>query len=182
MYKIECKPLTVDRKNQIASLEIPPLGRPLRIILAAGGAYIFYYGTSIGVPDAVKGIAVLFAAIGIAAVLLAIFSQKLIEIRYFIKLFKEGRFPSEVKAGEGGIALTYKTIDKNTSESVEKERYFFYSQTGKTEDHGKFFKLWLTPDSADGKDGGFFVYIFKEDFEGSPEAFLLFIESKKPMQ
>ena len=180
MYKIVCKLLTPERKKIIASLDVVAIGKPLRMVLAVGGAYIFYYGTNPNTPETVQGAAVLFSVVGIAMVLFAIFSQILKEMKYFAGAKKEGCFPDEVKAGKGGISIIYKKTDRKIKEQAEKEQYYFYPQVENIEEHEKFLKLCLSGDENRKSGLSHFVYIFKEDFEkGNPEAFISFINTKK---
>jgi len=161
IFEIECGPLTPGRRALLAPNEVAVVGRPLRLVLAAGGAYIFYYGTSPDVPVMVQSAANLFIIVGVAAILLAIFAQKLVETRYFSKALKEGCFPASVSVGQGGIYV------RRAAES-----FFSFAEIGNIEEQAAYFKISLPSEGASG------IYIFKEDFEqGEPEAFLSFIES-----
>ena len=177
MFKIVCKELTPARKRILAEREVPIFGKPLRAVIAVGGAWIFFYGTSFDVPTMVQGAAYIFTAVGIAAVLFAIFAQKLIEINWFAKAARKGCFPAEVSVGEGGVFVRRRE-KKGASgtpgvTSVNAERFFVFAEVGRIEDYGDCFKINLSGGSA-------YVYLFKEDFgKGDPEAFKSFIASKK---
>jgi len=161
MFEIQCKILTPDRKRIIAEHEVVSINKPLRAVIAVGGVWIFYYGTSGEEPESVRYMAVVFAAIGLAAVLFAIFSQKLIETNYFRKAAKQGWFPESLKAGKGGIF-------------VDEKRFFSYAEVGGVADYGDCYKIIFLRPGAPG------VFIFKEDFgKGDPEAFKSFITEKK---
>jgi len=177
MFEIECKELTPGRKRVIAEWEVVPFNKPLRAVIAVGGAWIFFYGTSFDVPTMVQSVAFLFAAVGIAAVLFAIFVQKLIEMNFFSKAAKKGFFPAGVTVGEGGVFVRRreKKGAENTSgvTSVNAVKFYAFAEVGKINDYGDCFKLNL----AGGTAGAF---LFKEDFgKGDPEAFGSFIASKK---
>ena len=152
------------------------MSKPLRGVIAVGGVWIFYYGTSFDVPEGVKGVAFVFAAIGIAAVLYAIFSQKISETLFFYKAAKRGSFPAGVSAGKGGLFIR-RAKAKGSKEtpgvtSVNAERFFAFAEIKGIEDHGDYYKIIL-PGEITG------VFIFKEDFgKGDPEAFKDFISER----
>ena len=165
MFKIKCSPLTPARKKLLHTDDAVSINRPLRIVLAVGGAYIFYYGTKPDVPVMFQTVANIFVVIGIAAVLLAIFSQKLIEIRYFSYTLKKGCFPLSVSIGEGGMFI---------ERGANAERFVAFAQIGRLEEKEAYFKISLLYGDEPG------IYIFKEDFEqGDPDDFASFIASKK---
>ena len=175
-YEITCKELTPERKRILAEREVVTVSKPLRGVIAVGGAWIFYYGTSFDVPVAVQGIAHIFTAIGIAVILLAIFSQKLLEIRYFHNSAKKGSFPASVSVGKGGVFVkrrdTKKTNSASGVTSVNAERFFAFPEVGDVEDYGSYFKMNLK-----GKAAG--IFLFKEDFgKGDPEAFVDYITDR----
>ena len=170
MFEIVCKELTKERKRIIAVHQVATLNKALRGVMAVGGVWIFYYGTSFDVPDGVESVAIAFAIVGITATLLAIFSQKLIEISFFSKAIKIGCFPKEVSVGEGGVFIRRRPA-KNDSDtpgvtSVNAERFFTFFDIKNVDDFGDYFKMRL----PEGHPG---VFLFKEDFEkGDPEAFI----------
>ncbi|MDR3364667.1 MAG: hypothetical protein LBS91_06970 [Clostridiales Family XIII bacterium] len=167
MFEIVCKELTPARKKELAGNEVSPIGKPFRLVLAVGGAYLFYYGTSGEAPSGFQSAATAFVVIGIAAVLLAIFSQKIIEGRYFAKATKAGCFPVGVTADDAGVAISH-------AGNVGTHRTFSFSEIGKVEEVGTYFRLGLLRGEAPG------VFLYKEDFaQGEPEAFASFIASKK---
>ena len=169
MFEIKCEPLTPGRRTLLAPHEVAVVGRPLRLVFAAGGAYIFYYGTRLDVPETVQSIANVFVVVGIAAVLLAIFSQKLVEMRYFSKALKSGCFPDSVSVDEGGM-----TVRRKNTGRISAERLYPFTEIGRIEEHETYFKISLPHAATPG------IFIFKEDFElGEPEAFQSFIASKK---
>jgi len=178
MFEIICKELTSSRKNILSDLEVITFSKPMRGVMGVGGVWIFYSATSLDLPLGVKGIAGVFAAAGIAAVLMAIFAQKLIEISYFSKAAKKGCFPASVSVGEGGVFIrrrdTKKEAKKTEVTSVNAERFFAYAEVGKIEEYNDYFKMnFLRADTAG-------VFLFKEDFgKGDPEAFKMYINSKK---
>ena len=147
--------------------------------MAVGGAWIFYHGTSGDVPDSVKNMAVLFTVVGILLMLLAIFLQKLIEIRYFSKALKSGWFPAGVSVGKGGVFVrrrkTKKDAENTGVTSVNEEKFFAYAEIGDIEEVGEYYyKVCFLRNDAPG------VFLFKKDFgEGDPEAFKAFIDSKR---
>jgi len=177
MFEIVCKELTPARKRILAEREVPIFGKPLRAVVAVGGVWIFYYGTSFDVPAIVQGIAFIFTVVGIAAVLFAIFAQKLMEMNFFARAAKKGCFPAGVSVGEGGVFVRRRE-KKGASEphgvtSVNAERFFAFAEVREIEDYGDCFKMNLS-------GGAVAIYLFKEDFgKGDPEAFKSFIASKK---
>ena len=178
MFEIICKELTPERRKTIAPREVAPIGKPIRIILAAGGVYLFYYGTNGEAPPAFQTAANAFVAIGVAAILLVIFSPKLVEMRFFAKARKEGCFPTGVSVGEGGMFVRYAEKPDETGAkdvtSVNAERFFTFAEIGKLEDSGEYYKMSLLSGRAPG------VFLYKKDFvKGDPEAFAAFIESKR---
>jgi len=157
--------------------EVVVINKPMRAVIAVGGVWIFYYGTDYNIPDSVQPIAVIFAVIGIAAVLLAIFSQKLLEMRFFSKASKYGCFPAEVSIGEGGVFVRRRDTKKEAGTpgvtSVNAERFFAFAEVGKIEDYGNYYKLNLL------REGASCVFLFKEDFgKGDPEAFKTFMADR----
>ena len=162
-FKIECKPLTPKRKKQISIREVPRIGRPIRVVFACGGVYLFFLGTDGSAPSSIAFVATLFAVVGIVAVLLAIFIQEIADMFYFSKAINKGSFPAGVIAGKGGLYI-------NTKSS---ERHIPFSGTGKVKEQEEYFKIpILTGDPSE-------VFLFKEDFEeGDPEAFLDYLRSK----
>jgi len=178
MYRIVCKVLSSERRRILAEREVTTISKPLRGVMAAGGVWIFFYGTDADIPSSVLPIAIIFAAVGIVAVLLAIFMQKLLEIGYFSKAAKNGCFPAEVSVGEGGVFIKREDAENPPGTpvvtSVNAEKFFAFSEVGKIEDHGEYFKLNLF------RGGETRVFLFKEDFEkGTPEAFKSFINTKR---
>ena len=175
MIEIECKELTPERRKILATREAASFGKPLRLVLAAGGAYIFYYGTKGEAPVAFQGMANLFAAVGIAAVLFAVFSQKLAEMHYFAKAAKKGCFPESVSVGEGGVFIRRRSAGKASGiASVNAERFYAFAEIGEVEDLGDYIKLNLIHGNTSG------IVIFKEDFgKENPEAFNTVIASRK---
>jgi len=177
-FEIECKELTAERKKILAEKEVPPFSKASRAVMAVGGAWIFYHGTRGDVPQSVQNMAVLFTVIGIATILLAIFMQKLIEIKYFSKATKNGWFPASVSIGKGGVFVrrrnTKKESEKPGITSVNAEKFFAYAEVGDVEEESNYFKLNFLRTDAPG------VFLFKKDFgEGNPEAFIAYINSKK---
>lgn len=170
MFEIVCSELTPECKKDIAGREVAVLGKPLRMVLAAGGAYLVYYGTAGSAPFMFKSAAAGFAVVGIAAFLLAIFAQKLVELRYFAKQRKAGCFPAGASAGEGGLFVRW----ESAKSKLPGERFFSYSELGKIEDAGSYFKISLLSGAAPG------VFLCKADFvQGDPEDFPAFVASKK---
>ena len=239
-FEILCKELSPQRRQVLAPHEVAVVGRPIRLVLAVGGAYIFYYGTNGEAPAGFQSAAAAFSIVGIAAVLVAIFIQKLVEIRYFSKALKEGCFPAGVSVGEGGVYIrragnaggsgagnaggsgsgktgssgagktgssgTDKTGSSGTGKtrssgagktrsssagyasasvtdgvvSVNAERFYAFAEIGNIIEYGEegrgYFKM-----SLPGGGGAPGVFLFKEDFDkGDPEAFIAFIDSKRP--
>ena len=186
-FEIKCRELTPERRKILAPFVEAVIGRPLRLVIAVGGAWLFYYGTSFNVPAGVQAVAIIFAVAGIAAILFAIFSQKLAEMRFFANAQKNGCFPEEVSVGKGGMFVRRRSVSGTKSAtspkdargnagvtSVNAERFFSFSEIGKIREYDDYFKIGLPYGDAD------CVYIFKEDFEqGEPEAFIQFIVSKK---
>ena len=159
IFKIVNKDLTSERKKRIAKFEVFDIGRPPRVIIAAGGAYMFLYGTGGDIPESVVPVAFIFAVVGILAVLLAIFLPGIIEASYFAKTRKQGSFPSEVLIRIGGIYID--------------EIFAAFSAVRKIEDRSDFFKVYLVSPIP-------CFFLFKEDFElGQPEAFIDFLLSKR---
>jgi hypothetical protein len=186
VFKIVCGGLTPARRSLLAQREVVAIGRPIRIALAAGGAYMFYYGTSGDAPPSVAAIANIFAVVGIAAALLAIFSHKLAELSFFSKTQRKGCFPAEVLVGEGGVSVMrtdtagFGSRSKAGGEAMNEavsnrgERIYAFSAIGNIEETDEYFKAGLVNDAVP------CVYLFKEDFEqGAPEAFLSYLDSKK---
>ena len=194
-FEIKCKELTPERRQALAPHEVAVIGRPIRLVLAAGGAYIFYYGTNGEAPPGFQSAAVAFSFVGIAAVLVAIFIQKLVDIRYFAKALKEGCFPAGVSVGEGGVYIrradragtagegkagAYVAEGAEGVESVNAVRFYAFAEIGRIEEYGEesrgYFKM-----SLPGGGGAPGVFLFKEDFvNGDAEAFMTFIDSKRP--
>jgi len=202
-FEITCGELTPERKRAIAPLEVVSIGKPLRLVIAIGGAWLFYYGTDFNVPDATRGAAIAFTAIGVAAILFAIFVHKFAEIRFFAKARKTGCFPVGVSVGKGGMFVRRADAanasgkrrgaasasvkrrsaanvsgsagdDSATAVSVNAERFYAYAEIGKIKEYEGHFKINLLYGEAP------CLYIFKEDFEhGEPEAFVSFILSKQ---
>ena len=177
-FEIICKELTRDRKTILAAKEVIAFSKPLRAVIAVGGAWIFYYGTSGDEPESVQYMAVVFAAVGIAAILIAIFMQKIREDGYFSKAAKEGCFPASVAVGEGGVFVRRGSGKKPKETlgvtSVNAERFFAFAEVGRLEDYEYYFKLNFTGGDIPA------IFLFKEDFgEKTPEAFKTFIASKK---
>ena len=185
MFEIICKELSPERRKLIASREVSSIGKPLRIVLAVGGAWLFYYGTDGEASVVFVMAANAFMAVGIAAVLIAIFSHKLVELSYFAKTKRAGCFPSSVSVGNGGVFIRRATGAVGATGSGQSaqpgviranaERFCAYAEIGEVEDQEDYFKLNLL--SGDGPG----VFLFKEDFEqGEPEAFISFFKSRKP--
>jgi len=176
VFEINCNPLTPERRKLLSKNEIPPLSKAVRGILAAGGFYLFYYGTSPGIPDAVHGAAIAFAIGGLVAVVLAIFSQKLIELHYFSKAMRQGRFPKSVSVGEGGLFIKHQGADANAATgitSVNAERFVAFAEVDMVEEQEAYLKVCLgygkTPE----------IFLFNDDFvKGRPEALAAYLRSK----
>jgi hypothetical protein len=183
VFKIVCGGITPARRSLLAPREVVAIGRPSRIALAAGGAYMFYYGTNGDVPPSVTAIANIFAVVGIAAALLAIFSHKLAELSFFSKARRRGCFPAEVLVGEGGVSVSSRGEggvsvssrgEVGVSVSNHGERIYAFSSIGNIEETDEYFKVGFANDDVP------CVYLFKEDFEqGAPEAFVSYLYSKK---
>ena len=173
-FDITCGLLTPERRRLINENEVPVFSKPSRAVMAVGGAWIFYHGTSGDVPESVRNMAVLFTIVGILLMLLAIFLQKLIEIRYYSKAFKKGWFPAGVSVGKGGVFVRRRETEKTDVTSVNAEKFFAYAEVGSIEDFKDYFKVnFLRADSPG-------VFLFKKDFgEGDPEALIAFIDSKR---
>ena len=177
MFEIRCKELTKERKKILAEREVMKVSKPMRGVMAAGGVWIFYYGTDANIPASVQVFATVFAIVGLTLVILAIFAQILVEMNYFSKSTKIGCFPAEVSVGKGGVFVK-RRITKKDSEikgvtSVNKEQFYAYAEVGKAEEYEYYFKLNLL------REGTPSVFLFKEDFgKGDPEAFKLFINTK----
>ena len=181
MFEIICRELTPERRRILAEREVITFNKPLRAVIAVGGAWIFYYGTNGEEPEGLKYMAILFTVLGIAAILFAIFSQKLIEMRYFHSEAKRGWFPESVSVGNGGVFVKHrspkKAADTPRVTSVNAERFYAFAEVGGVGDTGDYFKMNLLRADAPG------VYVFKEDFvKGDPEVFKTFIASKKQNQ
>jgi hypothetical protein len=163
VFKIDCKELTPERKKILAADEVMVVGRPLRIILAAGGVYMFFHGTSGEAALQQQYIAGTFTMFGIAAVLFAIFAQKLIEANYFAKARRSRCFPEGVSVAEGGVYIR----------RADKESYVSFSGVNTIEEKNDYFKIrFLQGDTAS-------IFLFKNDFElGEPEAFVDYFLSK----
>jgi len=163
VFKIESSPLTYERRRSITSQEVIKVGRPLRIVLVAGGAYLFFLGTDGSAPSSISYVATIFTVIGIVAVLLAIFIQMLADMFYFAKAARKGSFPAEVTIGEGGLYINTKSAEKHIP----------FSQAGRVEEQEKYFKIPL-------RTGKFLeIFLFKEDFKkGDPEDFTAYLRSK----
>ena len=173
MFEIICKELTPERKRILAEKEVVSINKPLRTVIAVGGAWIFYYGTG-DAPASMQKMSIVFTVIGIAAVLFAIFSQKILETGYFTKASKKGWFPGEASVGEGGVFIrrrdTKKTSEAPGVTSVNAEKFYAYTEVGKVADFGDYFKIELLREKASG------VFLFKEDFgKGDPETLKDFI-------
>ena len=169
--------MTAERKRLIAEQEVVVINKVVRGIMAVGGAWIFIYATGFDIPAAVKHIAVVFAAVGIAILMLAVFAQRLTEASYFSKAAKKGCFPASVLAGEGGVfirrAPTKKDAETPGVTSVNAETFYAYSEVGPVEENKHYFKLNLKRAGAQG------VFLFKKDFgKGDPEAFKAFISKQ----
>lgn len=165
VFKITRGIFTTERKNKVAGNEVFIVGRPTKIVLVAGGAYLFFLGTSGDVPEAVVSAAVIFTVLGIALVLVAIFIQLLINMRYISKAAGVGAFPEEVSVTEGGVYITG---------TGSNEKFLPFSAVGRVEEQKEYFKLNLS-------SGGIpEVFIFKKDFgQGEPEAFKNYISVKR---
>ena len=166
VYKIERRELSPDRKNLIAKKEAIKIGSPLKIVLVAGGAYLFFLGID-GVPPGMEYMAIVFACLGIAAVLVAIFIQWFFNTRYISKASKVGAFPEEVAISEGGFHIR---------EAVKKagEKIIPFSRIGNVFEEEEYFRVILLDGSVSD------IFLFKEDFrEGDPEAFKDYLDSKK---
>jgi len=201
-FEITCGELTPERKRAIAPREVVSIGKPLRLVIAIGGAWLFYYGTDFDAPAAMRAAATAFTVIGVAAILFAIFVHKFAEIRFFAKARKIGCFPESVSVGKGGMfvrrvdaasasagrkasanasgggnsskATGGAFADSATAVSVNAERFYAYAEIGKIKEYEGHFKINLLYGEAP------CLYIFKEDFEhGEPEAFVSFILSKQ---
>ena len=165
VFKITRGIFTTDRKNKVAVNEVFIVGRPTKIVIVAGGAYLFILGTSGDVPEAVASVAVIFTVLGIALVFLAIFIQLLINMRYISKVFKAGSFPEEVSVTEGGVYITG---------TGSKEKFLPFSAVGTVEEQKEYFKISLLSGSIPE------IFIFKKDFgQGEPEAFKNYISAKR---
>ena|GEM_PF-3416617 len=184
-FRIVCEAPARERKEILSRQEVKTIGRPLRLVTAVGGAYLFYYGTNGEATAQIQYIANIFAIIGIAAVILAIFSQKLSEIRYFSKAAKEGSFPAEVSVGEGGIYIRRagradrpgkksKAGGSGSDGAGGSETYVPFSGIGDIDEQEEYFKVPLRACDIPG------VFLFKKDFgQGEPEAFVDFVLSKQ---
>ena len=169
VFEIICGELSKERKKILAKNEVVSINKALRAVMAVGGVWIFYYGTSFDVPEDVKSFAVVFAVVGLAAVLLAIFSQFLVETSYFSRAAKSGCFPAEVLVGEGGVFIKRRKSEKEKSTpgvtSVNDERFFAFPEIKDVSDCGDYFRMSLKESPG--------VFLFKEDFrKGDPEAFV----------
>ena len=163
VFKIECKPLTPIRKRQVSLQDAPRIGRPLRIVLVAGGAYLFFLGTDGSAPSEMAGVAVFFSVFGVAAVLMAIFIQLIVNMFFFAKATRKNSFPAEATVGEGGLYINTKSAEKHIP----------FSQIGRIEEQEDYFKIPIR-----GENPGE-VFLFKEDFEkGDPEGFNDYFRSK----
>ena len=163
VFNIECKPLVFERKRSISTQEVIKVGRPFRIVLVAGGAYLFFLGTDGTAPASISYVATFFTVFGIAAVLLAIFIQMLADMFYFAKAARKGSFPEEVTVGEGGLYIKTKTAEKHIP----------FSGVGQIEEQEKYFKIPLRAEKI------LEIFLFKEDFEkGDPEDFEAYLRSK----
>jgi hypothetical protein len=167
VFKITNKGMTRDRMKSISDKEVVNIGKIPRAIVAVGGAYMFFYGTGGDMPESVVPVAYLFAAFGIAAVLLAIFLPRIIELRHFTKIKNQGGFPSEVSVGEGGIYID--------------EGFSAFSGIKGIAEYKDYFKLVLFGNSAvKGASPAPCLFLFKEDFEqGEPEVFIEYLLTKK---
>jgi len=166
-FEITCGELTPERKRVIAPREVVSIGKPLRLVIAIGGAWLFYYGTDFDAPAAMRAAATAFTVIGVAAILFAIFVHKFAEIRFFAKARKIGCFPESVSVGKGGMFV-------RRADAANAERFYAYAEIGKIKEYEGHFKINLLYGEAP------CLYIFKEDFEhGEPEAFVSFILSKQ---
>ena len=177
MFEIICKELTPDRRKIIAAQEVAAVGKPLRGVMAVGGVWIFFYATDTGIPESVQSFAVVFAIVGLVMVLFAIFSQKLVEMRYFFRETRRGCFPASVSVKKGGVYVrrreTNEPEEKTGVTSVNAERFFAYPEVGVVEDYDRYFKLRLLSGGTPG------VFLFKEDFaKGDPEAFEDYISDR----
>jgi len=177
MFEIICTELTAERKRLIAEQEVIVINKVVRGIMAVGGAWIFIYATGFDIPAAVKHIAVVFAAVGIVILMLAIFAQRLTEASYFSKAAKKGFFPASVLVGEGGVFVRRAPAKKDAETpgvtSVNAETFFAYAEVGPVEENKHYFKLNLNRAGAQG------VFLFKKDFgKGDPEAFKAYISKQ----
>ena len=168
-YHIICGELTKERKRILAKQEVVSINKALRAVMAVGGVWIFYYGTSFDVPEDVRFFAVIFTVVGLAAVLIAIFSQVMVEMSYFSSAVKKGCFPAEVSVGEGGVFIRRRRSAKDKSTpgvtSVNDEKFFAFPEVKDVSDCGDYFRMSLKDVPG--------VFLFKEDFEkGDPEAFV----------
>jgi len=180
-FEITCKVLTPERRRVVGQREVAYIGKPLRAVIAVGGAWIFFYGTGFDIPAAVQYAANIFTAVGIAAVLYGIFSHKLADIKYFSKALKKGCFPGGVSAGEGGVFVRRRdrtaAEEKTGVTSVNAEKFFAFAEIGKIDNYGEYYKVHLLRGEPP------HIFLFKEDFgKGDPEVFKDFILSRKNLK
>ena len=172
VFKIDCKELTPERQKILAADEVIVVGRPLRIILAAGGVYMFFHGTSGEAALQQQYIASTFTVFGIVAVLFAIFAQKLMEENFFMKAKRSGSFPKGVSVAEGGVYIR-KAAKKAENAETEKESYISFSGVNTIEEKKDYFKMRFLQGDIQS------IFLFKKDFElGDPEAFVDYFLSK----
>jgi len=175
-FEIKCDELTKERKRALVKNEVVAINKPLRAVIAVGGVWIFYYGTDVNVPSAVQSVGVVFAVIGIVAIVFAIFGQKFMEMSYFSKSAKRGCFPAEVSVGKGGMFVRRRDPKKGAGStgvtSVSAERFFAFPEIGGIEDYGEYFKIKLSGGAAA-------LFLFKKDFgKGDPEAFKSYMSDR----
>ena len=162
VYKIERRELSTERKTLIAKKEAIKIGSPLKIVLVAGGAYLFFLGVD-RAPPGMEYMAIVFTCMGIAAILVAIFIQWFFNTQYISKAKKAGAFPNEVSVSEGGLHI------EGTGEKI-----IPFSRIGNVIEEEQYFKVTFFDGSVSD------IFLFKEDFrEGDPEAFKNYLDSKK---
>ena len=161
VFKIEKRGLSPERKKLLAKKEAIRIGSPLKIVLVAGGAYLFFLGVD-RAPPGMEYMAIIYTCLGIAAILVAIFIQWFFNTLYIAKASKAGSFPDEVFVSEGGFHINGAT-----------EKIIPFSGIGSVIDEEEYFKVFLRGNSNSN------VFLFKEDFrEGDPEAFENYFLSK----
>ena len=175
-FEIKCDVLTKERKRVLAKNEIAAINKPMRAVIAIGGVWIFYYGTDADVPAEVQSVGAVFAVIGIAAIIFAVFAQLFKEMGFFYKCTKKGCFPAEVSVGKGGMFVRRgdpkKGADAAGVTSVNAERFFAFPEIEGVEDYGEYFKIIMS-------GGASALFLFKKDFgKGDPEAFKSYISDR----